>query len=100
MDIVEKIRERHVQLKAQMEAAEAARPEFERLEAFLKQADEFERQLAAGVSNMVAKSGLKSRAFGGDGEMTADMAAKVLEKYGPQLHIDRILEGLYEDGWV
>ena len=98
MDVVEKARERHAQLKAQIEAAESMRPEFERLEAFLKQADEIEQQLAADDMNTAKFP--RSRAFGGDGEMTGDMAAKVLETHGPRLHIDRILDGLYEDGWV
>ena len=102
MDVVQKARERYEQIKAQIEAADAARPEFERLGAFLKEADEIGSQLGSPETKQheaPAIQNARSRAFGMDGELTGAMAEKVLEMYGPGLHVNAILERLYEAGW-
>ena len=104
MDLLEKARQRHAELKATIDAADAVRPEYERLSAFLRQAEELERQFQTPLTDAgrtVVESIVRQRVkvFGVEGEHTSDMVEKILKTHGPKLHIKRIQDLLYGSGW-
>jgi|SRR5580692_11053376 hypothetical protein len=98
MDVIETAKARHAELKAQLEAADMVRPEFQRLEEFLKTAEELKKQhLArrrADKDNVVAYVLQRPPA-----EDTSNMAEKVLDQFGPTLPILDIISRLKEAGW-
>jgi len=99
MDILEKVRHRHAELKATIDAADAMRPEYERLSTFLRQAEEIERQFRIPLNVVESSVGQRMKVFGGDGEHTSDMIEKILNNHGPRLHVKQIQDLLYRGGW-
>lgn len=97
MDVLEKARERHAELKAQIEAADAARPELERLEKFLKTAEELQREYLTGrraVSYPPVRASVQLPSA-----MTSNMIERILDEFGPQLQIKEIIIRLRRAGW-
>jgi hypothetical protein len=100
VDVIQKARERHAALKAQIEAIDAIRPEFERLGEFLRQFAEVERQFSpTGPVAINVPQQATTRVYGQAGELTADLIDRVLETYGPKMHIKAIQDRMYELGW-
>lgn len=99
MDVIETAKARHAELKAQLDAADVVRPEFQKLEAFLRTADEIKKQHLAGrraaKDNVIAYV-LQQRP---PAEDTSNMAEKILDKFGPTLPILDIISRLKEAGW-
>jgi hypothetical protein len=98
MDVIETAKARYAELKAQIEAADAIRPDFERLREFLKTADEIKQQHL--TRRRAAKDSIVSYVLQRPpAEDTSNMAEKVLDEFGPTLPILDIISRLREAGW-
>lgn len=97
MDVIETAKARYAELKTQIEAADAVRPEFQKLEEFLKTAEELKQQHSA--RRRADKDSIVSFVLRPPAEDTSNMAEKVLDQFGPKLPILDIISRLKEAGW-
>jgi hypothetical protein len=97
MDVLEKARERHAELKAQIEAADAVRPELERLERFLKTAEELRREYLTGRRSVTFPPVHVTLQL--PSAVTSNMIERILDEFGPQLQIKEIIIHLKRAGW-